>query len=297
MNKVDVRIFTQSKNHRMKHLLLASALFVLIGCNENSEESVVNNPELDKLEAENLRLKNEKEAQERAIDEYVQYFNEVRENLNEIKSKQGMITTKLDGDETIEEVDLKADVEAIGELMTQNQKKMNQMKQSLKDAHIESDQMERMIMDLSEEVAQRNMEIYNLQTELETIDAAYAEMFTAYQEKVEQLANTTEELNTAFYAFGSSKELKENGVITKEGGFIGLGKIEKLKSDFNKSYFTEVDITAVNSISLGSKKAELLTNHPVGSYEIIGEDVKEKLVIKNAKEFWSVSKYLVIVVE
>ncbi len=281
----------------MKHFLLASSILLLISCNENSSESVVNNPELDRLEAENLRLKNEKEAQEKAIGEYVQYFNEVRENLNEIKQKHGVISNQLGGGEKLSEVDLKADVEAIGELMAQNQRKMNKMKASLKDANIKSDEMERMVMSLSEEVAQRNMEIYSLQTELESIDAAYTEIFTAYQEKVEELANTTEELNTAYFAFGTSKELKENGVITKEGGFIGIGKTEKLKNDFNKSYFTEIDITTVSSIPLGAEKVALLTNHPAGSYEIIGTEVKEKLVIKNAKEFWSVSKYLVISVE
>ena len=281
----------------MKHFLFASALLFLISCGDDSAETTLNNPEFDKLEAENLRLKNEKEAQEQAIDDYVQYFNEVRENLNDIKQKQGLISNQLGGEETLSEVDLKADVEAIGELMAQNQRKMNQMKQSLKDAHIESDQMERMVTTLSEEVAQRNMEIYSLQTELESIDAAYTEIFTAYQEKVEELVNTTDELNTAYFAFGTSKELKANGVITKEGGFIGLGKTEKLKSDFNKSYFTEEDITSIESIAIGSEKVELLTNHPVGSYEIIGDKVKEKLVIKNAKDFWSVSKYLVMIVE
>lgn len=282
----------------MKHFLLASVLLFLFSCNDNSEETILNNPEVDKLEADNLKLQHELESQKTAIDDYVQYFNEVRENLNEIKQKHGVISNQLSGDEKLSEIDLKSDVEAIGVLMTQNQKKMNQMKKSLKDANIESDQMERMVMTLNEEVALRNMEVYNLQTELESIDAAYTEIFTAYQEKVEQLANTTEELNTAYFTFGTSKELKENGVVTKEGGFIGLGRTEKLKNDFNKSYFTEIDITTIQSIPLGGvEKIELLTNHPEGSYEIVGDKVKEKLVIKNPKEFWSVSKYLVIVVD
>lgn len=281
----------------MKQILFASALLFLVSCNENSEESLINNPELDALEAENLRLKSEKETQEQAIDDYVQYFNEVRENLNSIKEKQGLITTQLGGGETLSEVDLKADVEAIGELMAQNQRKMNQMKKSLKDANIESNQMEQMVMTLSEEVALRNMEIYGLQAELESIDAAYTEIFTAYQEKVEELVITTDELNTAYFTFGTSKELKENGVVTKEGGFIGIGKTEKLKNDFNKSYFTEIDITTLNSIPLGAEKVELLTNHPEGSYSIEGDKVKEKLVIINSKDFWSVSKYLVMIVE
>lgn len=282
----------------MRNVLLASMLLFLFACNEDTTESTINNPELDKLEAKNLKLQRDLETQKQSIDDYVSYFNDVRENLNQIKAKHGVISTQLDGNtEQISEIDLKEDVEEIGELMAQNQAKLNKLNQSLKNSNIQSEQMEKMIMSLNEEVAERNMEIYNLQSELENIDAAYTEIFKAYQEKAEQLATTTEELNTAFFTFGTSKELKENGVITKEGGFIGLGKIEKLKSDFNKQYFTEVDITKVNEIPLGAEKVELLTNHPVGSYKILGDKVKEKIQIVNAKEFWSVSKYLVIVVE
>jgi hypothetical protein len=105
-------------------------------------------------------------------------------------------------------------------------------------------------------------------------------------------------LNTAYYAFGTSKELIKNNVLTKEGGFIGMGKTAKMKEDFNKAYFTKVDASTTNEIVLGAKKAKLITTHPSGSYKIEGADGKaEKLVILNSDDFWSASKYLVIVVE
>ena len=47
----------------------------------------------------------------------------------------------------------------------------------------------------------------------------------------------------------SVKELKENNVITKEGGIIGLGKTTKLSSDFNKEYFTKINIEKTTSIN------------------------------------------------
>mgnify|MGYP000874925023 CR=1 FL=1 len=108
----------------------------------------------------------------------------------------------------------------------------------------------------------------------------------------------TEKLNTAYYAFGTSKELIKNNVLTKEGGFIGMGKTAKMKSDFNKAYFTKVDASVFTEIVLSAKKAKLVTTHPAGSYKIEGAEGKaEKLVITNAEDFWSASKYLVIVVE
>ena len=96
----------------------------------------------------------------------------------------------------------------------------------------------------------------------------------------------------------TSKELIAQGVLTKEGGFIGIGKAEKLKEDFNKNYFTQIDITESMSIPLACKKAKLITTHPSGSYKFDGPEGKiEKLTITNSEEFWSVSKYLVVVVE
>lgn len=283
----------------MKNIFFVFLSVAMLACNEDGADisQTVNNPVNDQIEADNLRLKRELEDLKSGIDDYASYFNEVKSNLDSIKKVQGVISTKIDGDEKIDKADLLEDIKMLGELMTKNQERINQLRRSLKAANVQSSEMEKMIMSLTEEVALKNMEIYNLQQELETIDAAYTEVLEAYQEKVEELAQTTQELNTAFFTFGTSKELKENGVITKEGGFIGIGKIERLRSDFNKKYFTEIDIMSTRKIPLGVAKAEILTTHPQDSYELVGEKNIERLEIKKPKEFWSVSKYLVIVVE
>jgi predicted nucleic acid-binding Zn-ribbon protein len=284
-------------NHTMKKFLVVFTTIVMFSCSSDVEQTSVNDPEKDSLEAENLRLKREMDELREGVDSYAEYFNDVKQTLDSIRVKQGLISTKLGSKERIDKADLLEDLNTLGALMTKNQETINQLKKSVKNSNLQSDQMEKMIMSLTEEVALKNMEIYNLQQELETIDAAYTEVLDAYHDKVEELAQATEELNTSFFTFGTAKELKDNGVLTKEGGFIGIGKIKRLKNDFNKQYFTEIDITKTKSIPLGVASAELLTNHPEGSYELVGEKNIEKLVIKNAKEFWSVSKYLVIVVE
>ena len=66
-------------------------------------------------------------------------------------------------------------------------------------------------------------------------------------------------------------------------------------NDFNKDYFTEIDIRKGKEIKLYSKRAQLLTAHPAGSYEMVKDD-KEQITLKitNPNQFWSVSRYLVI---
>jgi galactitol-specific phosphotransferase system IIB component len=98
---------------------------------------------------------------------------------------------------------------------------------------------------------------------------------------------------------GTYKQLKTKNVVEKEGGIAGLGSSEKLKSDFNQEYFTKVDITKVQNIPLHTKKAELITAHPIGSYEFEKNDKKviTNLIITDPEKFWEASKYLIVMTD
>ena len=68
--------------------------------------------------------------------------------------------------------------------------------------------------------------------------------------------------------------------------------------NFNKDYFTKIDIRVDKVIKLYSKSAKVLTSHPAGSYSL-DKDANGlyTLRISNPTAFWSVSKYLVVVVK
>ena len=68
--------------------------------------------------------------------------------------------------------------------------------------------------------------------------------------------------------------------------------------DFNKDYFTRIDLRVTKTIKLYSKSAKLMTNHPEGSYSL-EKDAQGQYVLRitNPQNFWSVSKYLVITVK
>ena len=118
------------------------------------------------------------------------------------------------------------------------------------------------------------------------------------QKKSETIKQQKDEMNVAYYCFGSKDELIDNNVIEKAGGFVGLGKTYKLKSDFNKKYFNKVDVREFSQVLLAVKKAELITTHPDGTFHFTGNEKSvENLVIDQQNEFWSASKYLVILVD
>lgn len=94
--------------------------------------------------------------------------------------------------------------------------------------------------------------------------------------------------STAFFVFGTKKELKEQNILDHD---------EVLQSNFNMDYFTKIDIRIDKEIKLYSSLAEILTNHPVGSYTL-QRDAKKQYVLRitDPQRFWSTSKYLVILV-
>ncbi len=76
---------------------------------------------------------------------------------------------------------------------------------------------------------------------------------------------------------------------------LGIGKTPLIKKDFNRSYFTEIDIRNLDYIPLMVKKAKLVSVHPADSYHISGAKGADTLFIEDSAEFWKASKYLVII--
>jgi len=115
----------------------------------------------------------------------------------------------------------------------------------------------------------------------------------AAQEESRQLTHEVNNLNTCYYVIGSKKELKAHKII--ESGFLRKTKI--LEGDFEMSYFTKADRRTLNDIPLHSNKAELLTNHPKDSYELVDHGGTKTLHILNANRFWEKSNFLVVKID
>ena len=235
-----------------------------------------------------------------SINSFIRGFNDIQDNLDIIKEKEKIITVNSKDPEMrkTKQQQIVDDIQAMYDIMNKNKKQLASMKAKMGDSNKKNEVLEKFITRLTADLDAKNVQIEELKTQLEQLNVAMATLNTNYTESQQESSVKTEKLNTAFYAFGTAKELIKNNVLTKEGGFIGIGKNQKLKSDFNKDYFTKVDISTTTSIVLGAKKAKLITTHPSSSYKIEGADGKaEKLTILNSDDFWSASKYLVIVVE
>jgi uncharacterized coiled-coil protein SlyX len=287
------------KNPILKNTTLFFTLFILFvalySCGGGNENAT--NPVEDSLKNINQNLSGQVVAKDSAIFGFIRSFNEIQENLDVIKDKEKLLTTSSQTGELDQNQKDKiiGDIQAIYDLMVKNKQKLSSVNKKLKKANLKISEFEKMIERMNNQITEKDAEISELKGQLEKMNVELSEVTLNYEAAQEMLGEKTSKLNKGFYAFGTSKELIKQGVLTKGGGFIGMGKAEKMKADFNKNYFTQIDVSETTSITLACKKAKLLTVHPSGSFKFDGPEGKiEKLTITNPEEFWSASKYLVI---
>jgi predicted nucleic acid-binding Zn-ribbon protein len=264
-----------------------------------------NDEAAEKLKEENLELQRQLNERDEAINAIFADFNDIEDKLADIRKKEGII--KASGNPETD-LDVKARIESeiasINELMESNKSTIASLRKKIKDGNFKISEFEKTINRLNKLIEEKDAEIDLLKKELValnfTIDELNQTLSRVKQEnedKSKTIDAKTSELNSAYYAFGTRKELTEKGVLTKDGGFIGIGGNNKLKDDFNEDYFTKIDIRETKSITLMAKKAKVVTSHPSDSYNIEGNKTADKLIITNSEKFWKTSKYLVIVID
>ncbi len=143
---------------------------------------------------------------------------------------------------------------------------------------------------LKEQLAQQNIVIAEQDEQIEQLNEDVSDLTTQNKEKERAMADQDKKLHTAWYVYGTKKELREQKILERS---------DVLKSsNFNKGYFKEIDTRETTTIPLYSDKVDVKTSHPADSY-VIEEDKNEEctLRITNPDKFRSVSKYLVVVVK
>jgi len=250
------------------------------------------------------RLINKKDS---AIYSVIGTFTEIENNLVTIKEKEKIISSTAANveDQRTREEKINEDINLIYELMQENKEKVLQLQEQLKSAHIKSNDLQRTINNLQMKLAEKNAEILELRRNLLDMNFKIDEL--TYTLDTLTFDNTVkaiiikaqeESLNTGYFLFASEKELKDMEILDKKGGFIGIGSGKNLNANFDKKYFNEIDTRVYTSFEFDeAKKITIVTTHPTNSYTVYGEKPVDSLVINNAEEFWSVSKYLLVIIK
>ena len=271
---------------------------VLFACKEEPQQRT-DTADIALLKSQMEQMELDAQLKDSIVNESLSFFNEIQENLLAIGVKEESVRQQS-GDTEIannEREMVLNEIRQINNLRTDNAKKMTQLQDQMMNSGMKIIELEAMVNRLMHQLADKDAEIQSLQKELEQKNKDFARLFDAYQEKDYQIDLMKEDMNTAYYVYGREKELLKNEVISKNKGFIGIGKKVRLKEDFNENYFTKIDKRSKKDFLISGDKIELISTHPTSSYDLIPVGENTKLVVKDAKGFWKVSQYLIVVVK
>lgn len=287
-----------------KLVIIIVSLAALIACNPKMEkENVALKAEIDSLKMANERLKEGSGELTVTIDNYKELLDEIDQNLATIDETSAMVR-KLDSESGKKDEEaaesIKNHLKNIDVLMENSRLKIIALDRNLnklrKDAGDQSNEilaLEERVNQLASDVLMKDQEMIIIEDELYDEIKDLENKLKAESAKSAELAAI---LNRAFYIKGTSKQLQDMGIIKKEGGFIGLGKVKMLNATASTALFTQIEKDKIDSIDLSCKKAMLITAHPDDSYKLLNgkKDMIESLAINDSDAFWKKSNYLVL---
>lgn len=283
----------------MKKLLFFACLAIscLTGCKESKNSpDLANVQQTDSLNSIIAQKDNE-------INDMLGTLNEIEEGFQQINEAENRLALAKSGEGASKKQQLRENIQFIANRMKQNKELIAQLQKKLEGSTLQAGQFRKTIENLTKQLEEKDLQLQALRDELDAKDihiAALDETVNNLNTNVSKLTNESakktetintqdKQLNTAWYVFGTKKELKGQHIIED-------GKV--MNGNFNKNYFTKIDIRNTTEIKLYSKSVKLLTAHPSSSYTLTPDVNKQyTLRITNPQIFWSTSKYLVVLVK
>lgn len=253
------------------------------------------------------------------VNDFTNAFDEIENSLTFVKNKRSQLSIDNPEGNPSRNEEIVADIKLMNTMLEESSKKIEDLEKKLAASGIDIKSFKNKIAQLTKNVEEQNESIENLKIELLERDQQIAQMDEkmtnleadiqekdialvmkddSLQMKAETIVQKDNELNKAYFAMGTFKELKDNGVVEKDGGFLGIGRNEKLQENLNNGYFTEIDKRSTDVFPVFSKKVEMISHHPDSSYRYIyDDDLIAYVKIENPDEFWRYSKYAVVEVK
>ena len=281
-----------------KIVLVALGLLALTACKQKSEN------------AQDLALIQQRDSLNRIIaqkdgeiNDMMSTMNDVVDGFRAINEAEERVTLARMEEGASSSERIRENMRFIQQTMQQNRELINKLRNQLRQSSLNADQLRRTIENLTRQMEEKDAQVKELQAELQAKDIQINELHeevttlnnnvTALKEestqKTQTITSQDKQLNTAWFVFGTKKELREQRIYDD-------GKV--LEANFNREYFTKIDIRVDKEIRLYSRSAKLLTSHPASAYTLTQDANKQYILrITNPQLFWSASKYLVVLVK
>jgi len=283
----------------MNYILFIIGAVLFFSCDQQKVTELQS--ELDQLKSQNELVREQSLSKDRFIEEYTNTLNDVYDNLERIRKREGLITEYSKSMEKSQQATVKekmlSNLESIDTYIERSKVKLDQLKTRFQESDMTSKAFEATIEKLTKELEEKEVYIAGLRVEIDSLNTIVSRNSIALQERELMIEEQNEQMNTAWYVIGSDDELEEKQIITEKGGLLGIGKTTVVSpvlsnNDFNR---TKINETADISIAQDVDDIEIVSAHDPNSYELVSLNKGEsKLHIKNPGEFWKM-RYLVIV--
>ena len=282
----------------MKKVLYLLCCTCLAGCSQKTDNT------------KDLALAHQRDSLESIIQQKDNEINDIMGTMNDIEAgfraineaeQRVSVARQVEGTSSSERI--RENMWYIQQAMQQNRELINKLRNQVRQGNVHSEQLRRTVDNLARQMEEKDTQIRHLQAELQAKDVQIGELteqvndlsnnVSTLREETTQKSQTIstqdKQLNTAWFVYGTKSELKEQKILQD-------GKV--LQSNFNREYFTKIDIRVDKEIRLYSRSAKLLTSHPASSYTLEQDAQKQYVLrIQNPQLFWSTSKYLVVLVK
>lgn len=286
--------------------LVMIAMLVIASCNQQQLQS--QEEEIAHLNEENEMLRQTAAEKEAHLNEFFEAMGHIRDNLNEIKVRQNLISEETrDRDQIGPDArqQIEDDLKLISDLMEDNRRRLAALNRQIRDSNVKIEEFETLVASLTSEIEERNIEISQLRDSMNELNIYNTELTATIDrleeeniEKLQVIEEKTEQLNTAWYVFGTRKELQEQEIIDRQGGILGIGRTSVVSSDVNTEYFTRVNILQVDKVTVPATSLKLVSTHPKDSYFVeTTEEEGAQIVIEDPEKFWSNTRYLVVSID
>jgi len=284
---------------KFKILILLLPFLLLISCDKKKIAQLTD--DLDSLRAQNEQLAEENSSIKMYVEEVSKVIESVDQDLDKI------VETEIDIREMTEgakpgtmQTELKKKLGKIGQYIVDSKEKISELEEKLLANKKEIKGLKTIVANLKTKLTNKENEIADLMQEIGILKSDIDKLGIEIKTKEELIADQEsiiEEHKKRYYIFGTESELKEKGIIVKEGGFLGFGRATKVAPSLDIQYFNVIDGEADYEISVpvGMNKIKIISPHDAISYELTGDKTLAMINILDPDQFWEATKCLVMV--
>ena len=219
-----------------KIVLVALGLLALTACKQKSEN------------AQDLALIQQRDSLNRIIaqkdgeiNDMMSTMNDVVDGFRAINEAEERVTLARMEEGSSSSERIRENMRFIQQTMQQNRELINKLRNQLRQSSVNADQLRRTIENLTRQMEEKDAQVKELQAELQAKDIQINELHeevttlnnnvTALKEestqKTQTITSQDKQLNTAWFVFGTKKELREQHIYDD-------GKV--LQANFNREY-------------------------------------------------------------